>query len=226
MASLRSPLSSSSRRHCPSVTAAAACAVAAIMGVLLSIQGGMNVAVAALLYHPADDDTVCGTDASSQLLAALVNFSCGVLTLFVLVAAHELWQWRRGAHLCAELQRPSRWFEVCGGPLGVAILCLTVVGYNLAGFAIVAVVRAAGTAAAALTFDHFGCLGQRRRMTARRCLGAPRHGPSRVCSCPRLHPLPATATATPHAHAGTEAASRPRPPAPRRRGAAAARLRP
>ena len=157
-----------------------ACALGSCVGVSSTIQGGVLTFLGELIRAHANStlaaatntppDTRCGTETSSVLMASLISFSVGVLLLLIVNAGRETRRWRRGEPL--GMQSPDRWWQVTGGLLGCSVMVLSLLALRLTGFALAAVLRAAGTTAASLALDRVGCLGTPvRRLTLQRGLG-------------------------------------------------------
>lgn len=152
--------------------------VAAFLGCTSTLQGGVNSALAIVLQAGSVANSTgsasgspgcrCGEGVSALLVASFVSFSGGVICLVALngidAALH------RGRPV--RMRHPSHAWEITGGLVGCTVMLLTLMSLSVIGFALVSVVRAAGTAAASMAFDHVGCCGTPvRRMSARRLLG-------------------------------------------------------
>ena len=114
---------------------------------------------------------MCSEEAASLVAASFVSFAGGLLCLVALNAADAALTCQEG-RLTPPLGRPAHAWELLGGLVGCTVMLLTLTTLSTIGFALVSVLRAAGTAAASLTFDHVGSCGTPvRRMSARRVVG-------------------------------------------------------
>ena len=157
-----------------------ACVVAAAVGGTSAIQGGINTYLSRIFVGnhgraPWQGNVTAHSGEAScvfapVLFAALVSFTGGVATLLLLNVSTDLWRYRKSATIMPK--PPRRLWEVTGGLLGSSIMVMILVSLSLVGFALVAVLRAAGTAMASLMFDQVGCIGSPvRRVNCRRAVG-------------------------------------------------------
>ena len=137
--------------------------VAMAAGCGSALQGGVNTMLARRVGH--DESST-----SATLVAATVSFSGGVACLAVLNVAESLFKLRRREPL--QMRPPRSLWHCCGGVLGCSIMMLNLLALPSVGFALVAVVGAAGRMFASLTMDHWGCAASVRLITRRRILGA------------------------------------------------------
>ena len=130
--------------------------------------GGLLNSTAAAYDGP---HSMCSEEAASLVAASFVSFTGGLLCLVALNAADAALTCQEG-RLTPPLGRPAHAWELLGGLVGCTVMLLTLTTLSTIGFALVSVLRAAGTAAASLTFDHVGSCGTPvRRMSARRVVG-------------------------------------------------------
>ena len=121
-------------------------------------QGGVNSSLASRL--------------DSTVLAALASFVGGLVSLVLLNLAHAAALPRGGRQLGG---LPRKWWQCTGGVLGSCIMMLVLLALPLTGYALSALMRAAGLAATGLLTDSRGCLGSPvRPLTWRRVQGVAR----------------------------------------------------
>lgn len=107
------------------------------------------------------------TIGGSTLMAALVSFACGTLTLTVVaMATQENW---RG--LAQTVQAP--WWQLTGGAMGALFVFGTTLLAPRLGLAVMIALIIGGQILSSLAFDRIGLLGVPvRELTAPRVLGA------------------------------------------------------
>lgn len=140
-------------------------AVAICAGVSSSTQSGVNSALALQVAG-----TIRGASTASVVVAATASFFGGLLLLILLNAAQTLWKRRRRDAIV--VRRPRSVWDCGGGIIGCTIMLLNLLALPWVGFALVAVLAAAGRMLASLSMDHYGCAAAVRRVTRRRILGA------------------------------------------------------
>jgi transporter family-2 protein len=107
------------------------------------------------------------TIGGSTLMAALISFACGTVTLvLVALAAQEKW-----GGLANIAQAP--WWQLTGGSMGALFVFGTTLLAPRLGFTVMIALIIGGQALSSLAFDRIGFLGvPLRELTAPRIIGA------------------------------------------------------
>jgi transporter family-2 protein len=103
----------------------------------------------------------------STVLAALISFACGTLTLAVVALAwHEKW-----ADLTQVTQAP--WWQLTGGTMGALFVFGTILLAPRLGFTVMIALIVGGQTLSSIAFDRVGLLGiPVRELTGPRTIGA------------------------------------------------------
>lgn len=133
-----------------------------IFSALLALGIGLVVPLQAAVNHQLKI-----TLGESTLMAALVSFACGTLTLaLVAVAMQEKWPSPGEV-----VQAP--WWQLTGGAMGALFVFGTILLAPRLGFAVMMALIVAGQLLTSLVFDRYGLLGiPVRELTTPRVIGA------------------------------------------------------